>query len=77
LTAITWKEEISAGRTEVNNWTFHILEIRRAIEPIITFINNHDTVTVFDVPSVTWLPIGTGRPRADVMNQLYTLILSL
>jgi len=77
LAAAVWKEEISAGRTEVKNWPFHILEIRRAIEPVISLINNFDTVTVFDVLAVTWLPIGSGRPRADVMQQLYNLILSL
>jgi len=77
LAAVSWKEDISAGRTEAKNWPFHILEIRRAIEPIITLINNHDTVTTFDVSAVSWLPIGNGRPRADVMNQLYSLILSL
>lgn len=77
LAAVSWNEDISAGRTEVKNWPFHILEIRRAIEPIITHINSYDTVTGFDVPTVTWLPLGNGRPRADIMNQLRNLLLSL
>lgn len=77
LMPVSWKEEIAQGRTEVKNWPFHILEIRRAIEPIITYINNFDTVSVFDVPSFTWLPLGTGRPRADVMAQIQNLLLSL
>lgn len=77
LVAVSWNEDVSAGKTEVKNWPFHIVEIRRAIEPIITHINSYDTVANFDVPTVTWLPIGSGRPRADVMNQLRDLLLSL
>ena len=75
--SVSWNEDISAGKTGVKNWPFHILEIRRAIEPVITYINGFDTVTTFDVPAVSWLPIGTGRPRADVMAQIQNLLLSL
>jgi len=77
LAPVSWNEEVTAGKTGVKNWPFHILEIRRAIEPIITTINGFDTVTTFDVPSPAWLPIGTGRPRADVMAQIQSLLLSL
>lgn len=77
MAAILWKEDISAGKTEIKNWPFHILELRRAIEPVISFINSFDTVTAFDVPAVTWLPIGNGRPRADVMLQIQNLLLAL
>lgn len=77
LASVSWNEDISEGRTEVKNWPFHILEIRRSIEPIITFINEFDTVSTFDVPPVSWLPLGTGRPRADVMNQITDLLLTL
>lgn len=77
LSPVIWSEEIVAGKTTVKNWPFHIMELRRAIEPIITTVNDFDTSPIFDIPSVTWLPIGTGRPKADVMQQLCDLILLL
>ena len=77
LLAVSWGEEITAGKTYVKNWPLHILEIRTAIEPVIELINLFDTGTAFDVPEVDWLPIGTGRPKAAVINQLQELILSL
>ena len=39
LTPISWNEEIIVGKTTIKNWPFHILEIRKAIEPVITMIN--------------------------------------
>lgn len=33
--------------------------------------------STFDIPPITWIPIGTGRPRADVMQQIQNLILML
>ena len=77
LSAVVWSESIVAGKTYVKNWPFHILEIRTDIKPVIDLINQFDTVSTFDVPGFDWLPIGTGRPRADVMNQLRELILAL
>lgn len=77
LSAVSWGEEITAGKTYVKNWPLHILEIRAAIEPVIELINLFDTGTAFDVPEVDWLPIGTGRPKAVVINQLQELLLSL
>ena len=77
LTPISWNEEIIVGKTTIKNWPFHILEIRKAIEPVITMINGFDDSSTFDVPPVTWLSIGSGRPRADVMNQLHDLLLTL
>lgn len=75
LSPAAWGEEIVAGKTTVKNWPFHIAELRRAIEPVITTVNDFDASPTFDIPPVTWLPIGTGRPRADVMQQIHDLIL--
>ena len=75
LSPATWSEDISAGKTTVKNWPFHITEIRKAIEPIITAINGFDSSSAFDIPPVTWLPIGAGRPKADMMQQIQNLIL--
>jgi hypothetical protein len=77
LSQVTWSEEIVAGKTTATNWPFHITELRKAIESVITTVNNFDSSSTFDIPPVTWLPIGTGRPRADVMQQIQDLILTL
>ena len=70
----TWSEDISAGKTTVKNWPFHITELRKAIEPVITAVNGFDSSSAFDIPPITWLPIGAGRPKADVMQQIQNLI---
>ncbi|MFT9056510.1 MAG: hypothetical protein ABF449_07780, partial [Ethanoligenens sp.] len=72
-----WSEEIAAGKTAAKNWPVHITELRKAIEPVVAVINGFDFSSVFDVPPITWSPIGTGRPKAAVMNQLRELLLSL
>jgi hypothetical protein len=77
LSPTVWTEEIVAAKTTVKNWPFHIADLRKAIEPVITTVNGFDATTTFDIPAVTWLPIGTGRPKADVMQQLHDLILTL
>nr|DAT88757.1 MAG TPA: Interleukin-6 receptor subunit beta-like, FNIII, Cell membrane, Disulfide [Caudoviricetes sp.] len=77
LSPATWSEDISAGKTTVKNWPFHITELRKAIEPVITAVNGFDFSSSFDIPPVTWLPIGAGRPKADVMQQIQNLILTL
>lgn len=77
LSSTIWNEDIAAGKTTVKNWPFHITELRKAIEPVITVINGFDSSSVFDVPPVTWLSIGTGRPKAAIMIQLQELLLSL
>jgi hypothetical protein len=74
---VPWDEEIIAGNTSVRKWLIHIVELRTALEPVIIMINDFDTSLIFDLPSVTWLPIETGRPKADVMQQLQNLILIL
>ncbi|WP_027625351.1 hypothetical protein [Clostridium lundense] len=74
MSPATWKEEIIARKTTVKNWPFHIVEMRKAIDAITMIINSFDSSHAFDIPSVTWLPIGTGRPRADVMQQIHDLI---
>jgi hypothetical protein len=77
LSSAPWNVQIVAGRTTVKNWPFHITELRKAIDAIIVSVNSFDSSSTFDIPTVTWLPIGTGRPRADVMQQIQNLILTL
>ncbi|WP_018213167.1 hypothetical protein [Desulfitobacterium hafniense] len=77
LSQVTWSEEIVAGKSTIKNWPFHITELRKAIESVITIVNSFDSSSTFDIPPITWLPIGTGRPKADVMQQIQDLILEL
>ncbi|MPN43475.1 hypothetical protein SDC9_191035 [bioreactor metagenome] len=77
LAPVPWSEEITVGRTEVKNWPLHILEIRAAVEPVIALNNQFGGGTGFTVPEPDWEELGTGRPRAAVMNQLAELILSV
>lgn len=77
LSPATWSEEIAAGKTTVKNWPFHILELRKALDPVIAAVNGFDPSSAFNIPPITGLPIGTGRPKADVMQQIQDLFLEL
>jgi hypothetical protein len=77
MAAVSWDEEIAATKTTLRDWPYHIMEVRAALEPVITMINSFDTSTTFDIPPVTWLPIGTGRPKADVVQQIQNLLLTM
>ncbi|WMJ86771.1 hypothetical protein [Anaerocolumna sp. MB42-C2] len=77
LETVSWDEEIVAAKTAVREWPYHIMELRAALEPVITMINSFDTSSTFDIPPVTWLPIGTDRPKADVVQQIQNLLLTM
>ena len=80
LPAYGWARtsEILSGRTQVRDWPFHIMEFRAAIDGVIDRLNHFDgRSAAFDIPKFEWIPHGAGRPRADVMNQLRDVILSL
>ncbi len=77
LTAYAWTEDIVPGKTQIKNWTYHIIELRKAVEQIVAFINSFDAAITFDVPVPQWLPITPGRPKAAVMEQLAELITQL
>jgi hypothetical protein len=77
MATVLWDEEIVAVKTTIRDWPYHIMEVRAALEPVITMINSFDTSSTFDIPSVTWLAIGTGRPKADVVQQIQNLLLTM
>lgn len=78
MTAFSWSSNITAGITEVRDWVFHIVEIRSALNQILDLINSYDCETVgYDFKDFEWIPLSDGRPKADVMNQIQALILSL
>ena len=72
LPFVSWKEDILPGKTSIVMWPYHILEIRTAIDEIIDRIKafaNHQ--------SISWLPLTKGRPKADVINQIKNILLTL
>lgn len=78
LPPYTWESEIVPSRTLVRDWLLHIFELRADIQEIISKINSFDSTAIEQrIEPIEWLPIGTGRPRADVMEQLKEMILKL
>jgi hypothetical protein len=77
LPAYSWGYEIIPGRTNAAYWVYHIIELRAAIQGVVDKINMYDTSVGARIPEILWLPLGTGRPRADVMEQLATTIRNL
>jgi hypothetical protein len=76
LSAYAWASEIVPGISQVRDWPFHILELRAAVQGLVDKINSFDSASEDnEVPPVNWIDIGTGRPRADIVNQLIDLIL--
>jgi hypothetical protein len=73
MAAYNWTLEITPGRTQVAYWPRHILELRAALQSVVDLVNSYASGVI----SAVWLDIGTGRPRADVMNQLMELVLEL
>ena len=56
--------KIVAGQTSLAGWKAHVLEIRAAIDGI-------------DKPHETWLTFTENKPRADIVQQLRDVVLSL
>ncbi|GHU69140.1 hypothetical protein FACS1894184_12590 [Clostridia bacterium] len=77
LSSVIWQEAIIANRTQIRDWPIHIKELRTALDAVIVSINGFDTVAAFDVPLVSWIAFSPGSPRADVIQQLITLINTL
>ena len=77
LSAVSWSEDVIAGKTYVKNWPFHVLELRKAIAQVVDAINGFDVAWANKLLDPAWIPIATGRPQAAVMQQLQTLILGL
>lgn len=78
LAAFNWSKTITAGVTEVRDWVFHILEIRSALNPVIDLVGSfHPETMPFSMADFEWIPLTTGRPKAEVMTQIHELILCL
>lgn len=77
MSAVSWSEDVIAGKTYVKSWPFHVLELRKAIEQVVDTINVFDLAWTGKLPDPSWIPITSGRPQAAVMQQLQTLLLEL
>ena len=77
MAAVVWAEDVVAGKTPIRNWTFHVLELRKAMEQIIEMIHDFAPASTLDVPIPDWLPIVPGRPKAAVMLQLREILCEL
>jgi hypothetical protein len=77
MSAVSWTEDVVAGKTYIKNWPFHVLELRKALEQVVDTINAFDLTWANKLPDPAWILITTGRPQAAVMQQLQTLILEL
>ena len=76
MSAVSWSEDIYQANL-CENWPFHVLELHKAIEQVVDFINVFDVAWANKLPDPVWIPITTGRPQAAVMQQLQTIILGL
>lgn len=72
-----WAQEIISGRTQIRDWPVHILELRAALQGVVDLLRDFDDDTALEYLDFTWIPLETGRPRADVMRQIQDLILHL
>jgi hypothetical protein len=72
---VTWQYPCVSGKTNVAYWTYHVINLRVAVDAVVDRINNFSGVQV--IAPIDWIQLGSGRPRADVMVQLKDVILSL
>jgi hypothetical protein len=72
LAAFPWAQPVTAGRTNIAYWPYHILELRVAVAGVVDLLAEYGGNVKKD-----WLDIGRGRPRADVMKQLQDILLKL
>ena len=78
LAAISWAETITAGSTGLGGWKDHVLELRAAIDAIVTLVNGWDTASsTHNIPAISWLAIPTNAPSKAVMDQLRAIIPTL
>lgn len=70
--------EVEAGTTPTSDWKDHVEEMRAELDKVIEFINDWDVnATDCLVPVPEWIPITGTHPRADVMEQLRSVIASI
>ena len=75
LSAVVWAEPIVAGATKTRGWAEHIVEMRAAINDILTLVNGWDTASTLNrIPAISWIPLRGRQPQADVIEQVRQVI---
>ena len=78
LAAKAWGENIAAGVTSLANWKTHVLELRAAIDEVITHVNGWDSAsTLYQISLPAWIDIPVNKPIVAVMNQLRQVLKTL
>jgi len=78
LAAVSWAQAITAGSTSIGGWKDHVLELRGAIDDIVSLVNGWDTASsTHNIPAISWLAIPTNSPSKAVMDQLRAVIPTL
>jgi hypothetical protein len=72
-----WVDPIIVGKTQVRDWPLHVAELRSGVEGVIYAVNGFDAEDTFDIAIPQWIAMTGGYPRADVMNQLSSIIAQL
>jgi hypothetical protein len=63
------------GKSCIWNFQNDVSKLRQQLNVLRYYINNFDYEnTNLDIPPIEWLPFGSGRPRADVVRQLYLVL---
>lgn len=78
MAAYAWAEAVTAGTTSLGGWKDHVLELRGAIDDIVSLVNGWDTASsTHNIPAISWISIPTNTPSKAVMDQLRAVIPTL
>lgn len=78
MAAYSWARAITPGVTGLAGWKDDVLELRAAIDEIISRVNGWDTANATgDITTPSWIAIPTNTPSTAVMDQLRAVIPTL
>ena len=63
LGGMRWIDTVIAGKTQVRDWSLHVLELRAGIEGVVYSVNAFDSVDAFDISIPAW--IDTAIPNLE------------
>lgn len=73
-----WAETLVTGVTSLAGWTSHVLEIRNAMDQVVSLVNGWDLESsTHNISLPTWIPISVNKPSTAVMVQLRDAVLLL
>lgn len=78
MASYSWAEAVTANSTSLGGWKDHVLELRTAIDAILTLVNGWDAASsTHNIPAISWISIPTNSPSKAVMDQLRAVIPTL